>query len=47
MVWSQSRSFEPDEVDDPAFRPLSGVGRSFTDDGDDVVLVKASYWLGL
>ena len=47
VVWSQSRSFSPDTVADPAFRPLSGVRRSFTDDGDDIVLVKGSYWLGL
>jgi len=47
VVWSQSRSFSVDEPMDPGFSPFSGVRRSFTDAGDNVFLVKCSYWLGI
>ena len=48
VVWSQSRSASLDDPtsDDLEFRPLSRVGSSFSDDGDNVLLIKASYWVG-
>jgi len=44
LVWSQSRSASLD-VDDPEFQPLEGVGKSFTNNGEDIFLIKLSYWL--
>ena len=48
VVWSQSRSANlGDPTDeDLEFRPLSRIGSSFSDNGDHVLLVKASYWVG-
>ena len=48
VVWSQSRSarFDNPTGDDLAFRPFNRIGSSFSDDGDHVLLVKASYWVG-
>jgi len=48
VVWSQSRSASLEEVtdEDLEFRPLSRLGSSLTDDGDNLFLVKASYWYG-
>jgi hypothetical protein len=47
VVWQQARDWEQEDVDSPHFEPLSGVGRSLTDDGDNTLLVKASRWFGL
>lgn len=48
VVWSQSRSARLDDptAEDLEFRPLSRIGSSFSDAGDHVLLVKASYWVG-
>jgi hypothetical protein len=42
-VWSQSRSFE---TDDPTFR-LDTLSHALADEGTNIFLVKANYWLGL
>jgi hypothetical protein len=47
VVWQQNRDRDFDDVRDPGFRPLSGVGKAFTDDGDNIFLVKLNRWLGL
>jgi hypothetical protein len=47
IVWSQSRNadlVDPLE-DDLEFRPLNRLGSSFSDNGDNVFLVKVSYWI--
>ena len=48
VVWSQSRSANLDDPmeEDLEFRPLNRIGSSFADDGDHVLLIKASYWVG-
>jgi len=46
VVWSQSRSASFD-IDDPEFRPFDNVRDSFTDDGQNIFLVKLNYWLGM
>jgi hypothetical protein len=46
VVWSQNRNASFDS-DDPEFTPFSSAWDSFTDDGEDVFLVKLNYWLGL
>jgi hypothetical protein len=46
LVWSQSRSASLD-IGDPAFRPFEGVRESFTDEGENVFLIKTNYWLGM
>ena len=48
VVWSQSRRANLGDPTDEGlkFRPLSRIGSSFSDNGDYVMLVKASYWVG-
>jgi hypothetical protein len=46
VVWSQNRS-DSFDLDDPEFTPFSSAWDSFTDDGEDVFLVKLNYWIGL
>ncbi|MFC1525701.1 DUF5916 domain-containing protein [Candidatus Latescibacterota bacterium] len=46
LVWQMNRDRDLEQID-PEFEPLSGIGRSFTDDGDNILLVKLNYWLGL
>jgi hypothetical protein len=48
VVWSQSRSAHLNDPmdEDLEFRPLNRIGSSFSDNGDHVLLVKASYWVG-
>ena len=46
LVWSQNRHGSAD-FDNPEFRPLPSVRDSFTDDGEDVFLIKLNYWMGL
>jgi hypothetical protein len=46
LVWSQSRSASPD-VDNPEFHPYDGVRKSFTDEGENIFLIKFNYWLGM
>lgn len=46
FVWSQSRSAFT-EIDNPDMRPYEDLINSFTDKGENVFLVKLSYWLGL
>ncbi|MFA6108149.1 MAG: DUF5916 domain-containing protein [Candidatus Latescibacterota bacterium] len=48
LVWSQSRSAD---LEDPLgeeleFRPFDRLRRAFTDEGDNVLLTKVSYWVG-
>ncbi|MCC7264685.1 MAG: carbohydrate binding family 9 domain-containing protein [Candidatus Latescibacteria bacterium] len=47
LVWSQSRRADLDEAVDPELRPLSGVQDSFTDEGNNLFLVRLNYWLGI
>ena len=46
VVWSQSRGKSLD-VDNPLFEPRRGLRRSFTDEGDNIFLVKINYWMGI
>lgn len=46
LVWQMNRDRDL-ELEDPAFEPWRGVRRSFTDDGDNILLVKVNYWLGV
>ena len=48
VVWSQSRSASLEDVtaEDLEFRPLSRLGSSFSDEGDNLFLVKVNYWYG-
>lgn len=46
VVWSQSRSASVD-VANPEFRPFDDVTGSFTDEGQNIFLVKLNYWLGM
>jgi hypothetical protein len=45
VVWQQSRNEDFDD-DDPDFQPTSGMFDAFGDEGDNIFLVKLSYWLG-
>ena len=49
LVWSQSREAALDSVReaDLEFRPLNRLGSSFTDEGENIFLVKCRYWFGL
>ena len=49
LVWSQSREAALDSVreTDLEFRPLHRLGSSFTDEGENIFLVKCRYWFGL
>lgn len=44
VVWSQNRSAS---FDAPSFRPFDSVRHSFTDEGQNIFLVKLNYWLGI
>lgn len=44
LVWAQSRSAFSN---DPTFRPLSNLGDSFTDKGQNIFQVKMNYWFNL
>jgi hypothetical protein len=46
LVWSQSRgaSLEPDN---PSLKPYESLSSSFTDEGENVFLIKLNCWLGL
>lgn len=46
LVWSQSRS-ESFDLADPDFEPFTSVRESFTDEGENIFLVKLNYWLGI
>jgi hypothetical protein len=46
LVWSQNRRGSLG-LDDAEFRPLPSVRDSFTDDGEDVFLIKLNYWIGM
>jgi hypothetical protein len=46
VVWSQSRSASP-IADDPALNLYNNMKDTFTDKGENVFLVKLSYWLGI
>jgi hypothetical protein len=45
VVWSQSRSESFDD-DDSEFEPVSGMFNAFGDEGDNIFLIKLSYWMG-
>ena len=49
LVWSQSREVDLDRVEeaDLEFRPFHRLGSSFTDEGENIFLVKCRYWFGL
>ena len=47
FVWQQSRNRNFADARDPNFNPLSDVGNAFTDDGDNIFLVKINRWFGL
>jgi len=38
---------DDEKEDGPEFEPMRGVRRSFTDEGDNIFLVKVNYWMGL
>ncbi len=44
LVWSQSRYAVSD---DPSFHPWDSMKRSFSDDGQNILLIKLNYWLGM
>lgn len=43
-VWSQSRS---ESFDDPSFHPWDSLKESFSDEGQNIFLIKLNYWLGI
>jgi hypothetical protein len=47
VVWQQNRDRDFDDIRDPDFEPLADAGRSFTDEGDNIFLVKVNKWMGL
>ena len=49
LVWSQSREVALDtgRGADLDFRPFHRLGSSFTDEGEDIFLVKCRYWFGM
>jgi hypothetical protein len=47
LVWSQSRSADLDEAVDPELRAFGGVKDSFTDEGNNIFLVRLNYWMGI
>ncbi|MBI1930617.1 carbohydrate binding family 9 domain-containing protein [Candidatus Poribacteria bacterium] len=46
VVWSQNRSASP-EVNNPTLDAFDNLKSSFTDDGQNVFLVKMDYWFGM
>ncbi|MFQ6041683.1 MAG: DUF5916 domain-containing protein, partial [Candidatus Poribacteria bacterium] len=46
LVWSQNRSKSLDTAN-PRFEPLDNLRNSFTDEGQNIFLVKLNYWLGI
>jgi hypothetical protein len=46
LVWSQSRSAFL-EMDSPSLKPYEDLRSSFSDEGENVFLIKLNYWLGL
>ena len=49
LVWTQSRDANLATVGeaDLEFRPLNRIGSSFTDEGENIFLVKCRYWFGM
>ena len=49
LVWTQSREADltSGAETDLAFRPLQSLGSSFSDDGENIFLVKCRYWFGM
>ncbi|MCY3744279.1 MAG: DUF5916 domain-containing protein, partial [Candidatus Poribacteria bacterium] len=49
LVWSQSREAALESVQeaDLDFRPLHRLGSSFTDEGENIFLIKCRYWFGV
>jgi hypothetical protein len=47
VVWQQIRDWELEAADAPDFKPLSGMTRSLTDGGDNILLLKMNRWFGL
>ena len=49
LVWTQSREDDltSDSENDFEFRPLQSLGNSFSDDGENIFLVKCRYWFGM
>lgn len=46
VVWSQNRSASP-EVNNPTLDAFDNLKSSFTDDGQNLFLVKMDYWFGI
>lgn len=46
VVWSQNRSASP-EVNNPTLDAFDNLKSSFTDDGQNLFLVKMDYWFGM
>ena len=44
LVWSQSRDAASD---DPSFHPWDSMKESFSDEGQNIFLIKLNYWLGI
>lgn len=47
VVWQQNRDRDFEDTRDPDFSPFSDAGRSFADQGDNIILVKVNRWMGL
>ena len=49
LVWSQSRDVDLTRVGeaDLEFRPFHRLGSSFTDEGENIFLIKCRYWFGM
>ncbi len=49
LVWTQSREAVLEQIGetDLEFRPWHQLGRTFTDDGKNIFLIKCRYWLGV
>ena len=49
LVWTQSREADLASIGetDFVFRPLQSLGSSFTDEGENIFLIKCRYWFGM
>ena len=49
LVWTQSREADLASIGeaDFEFRPLQSLGNSFTDEGENIFLIKCRYWFGM
>ena len=47
VVWQQNRDHDFDDTLDPGFEPLADAGRAFSDEGDNIFLLKLNRWMGI